>query len=692
VEIERHHYPIPLVDGLPALNQITFNWTYDFSFPHSTPSISSNGTAAGTGILWAIDSSQFGSPGPGPGPAVLYAMDPTNISSHLWDSTQAPGNRDTAGNAVKFAVPTVVNGKVYVGTSASVSVYGLLPAVLTAPAPGSTLAGSSATFTWSTVSAPAQYELWLSAVGVGLSDLYNSGSLTSTTINVTGLPTNGVKIYARLWSVISGKWKSNDYTYTESGTPSQGALISPAPGTLLAGSNVTFSWTAGAGPTAYELWLSSVGVGFSDLFNSGSLTSTTTSVNVTGLPANGVTIYARLWSAIKGKWQSTDYTYTESGSPSQGTLTSPAPGSQLTAANVTFSWTPGAGPAAYELWLSSVGVGLSELFNSGSLTSTTTAVSVTGLPTNGVKVYARLWSAINGKWQSTDYAYIEAGTPTQGTLSSPAPGSQLTGANVTFSWAPGAGPVAYELWLSSVRFGLSDLFNSGSLTSTTTSVNVTGLPTNGVKIYAQLWSAINGKWQSTDYTYTEAGTPAPATLSAPTPGSQLAGSSATFSWTPGTGVTAYELWLGSTGVNTNNLYNSGSMTGTSVNVTNLPTNGVTIYIRLWSFISGLWQPTDYKITEAGMPAMASLTSPAPGNQLPGPNVTFTWTAGSGPIAYELWLGSEGLGSSDLYNSGSTTSTFANVTGLPANGAPVYARLWSLISGAWQSTDYTYVEQ
>jgi len=239
---------------------------------------------------------------------------------------------------------------------------------------------------------------------------------------------------------------------------------------------------------------------------------------------------------------------------------------------------------------------------------------------------------------------------------------------------------------------LSDLFNSGSLTSTTTSVNVTGLPTNGVKIYAQLWSAINGKWQSTDYTYTEAGTPAPATLSAPTPGSQLAGSSATFSWTPGTGVTAYELWLGSTGVNTNNLYNSGSMTGTSVNVTNLPTNGVTIYILLWSFISGLWQPTDYKITEAGMPAMASLTSPAPGNQLPGPNVTFTWTAGSGPIAYELWLGSEGLGSSDLYNSGSTTSTFANVTGLPANGAPVYARLWSLISGAWQSTDYTYVEQ
>jgi hypothetical protein len=73
-------------------------------------------------------------------------------------------------------------------------------------------------------------------------------------------------------------------------------------------------------------------------------------------------------------------------------------------------------------------------------------------------------------------------------------------------------------------------------------------------------------------------------------------------------------------------------------------------------------------------------------------VTFTWTAGSGPTAYELWLGSTGVGSSNLYNSGSTTATSANATGLPTNGSKIYARLWSKISGVWQSTDYSYTAQ
>ena len=116
---------IPITNGLPDFTHILSNST-SIGFPGATPSISSNGTAADTAILWAIDSSQYGSPGPGPGPAVLYAFDATNISNQLWNSTDGVNNRDKAGNAVKFSTPTISNGKVYIGTSSEVDVYGLL--------------------------------------------------------------------------------------------------------------------------------------------------------------------------------------------------------------------------------------------------------------------------------------------------------------------------------------------------------------------------------------------------------------------------------------------------------------------------------------------------------------------------------------------------------------------------------------
>ena len=87
----------------------------------ATPVVSSK--AASNAIIWLIDSS--GAHGTPNSPAILRAFDPINSLNEIYNSGMA-ATRDAAGLAVKFAIPTVANGKVYVGTQTGLDVYGLL--------------------------------------------------------------------------------------------------------------------------------------------------------------------------------------------------------------------------------------------------------------------------------------------------------------------------------------------------------------------------------------------------------------------------------------------------------------------------------------------------------------------------------------------------------------------------------------
>ena len=87
-----------------------------FHYPGTTPSISANG--ARNGIVWAIEHSDPND--------VLHAFDATNLANELYNSSQASGARDQFGQATHFGTPMIVNGKVYVGTTTNVTVFGLL--------------------------------------------------------------------------------------------------------------------------------------------------------------------------------------------------------------------------------------------------------------------------------------------------------------------------------------------------------------------------------------------------------------------------------------------------------------------------------------------------------------------------------------------------------------------------------------
>ncbi len=163
-----------------------------FGYPGANPTISANGTS--NGIVWALNSGNWSKTGPG-GPGVLYAYDAGNLAAgYIYNSFQN-GTRDNPGGAIKFAIPTVANGKVYVGAEGQFSVYGELgPGGGTAPAITSAnqttfTVGAAGSFTVSTtgVPAPSLTETGTLPSGVTFQDNGNgSGMLSGTPAAGTG--------------------------------------------------------------------------------------------------------------------------------------------------------------------------------------------------------------------------------------------------------------------------------------------------------------------------------------------------------------------------------------------------------------------------------------------------------------------------------------------------------------------------
>ncbi len=156
----------------------TSTTSFEFPYPGPTPSISANGTT--NGILWALG---YGST------SVLLAYDATNLANLLY-SSNANLSRDNPGPPVEFTVPTIANGKVYVGASGQVSAYGLLGTVPTvAPPvispPGATFTGSQTVTITDTTPGAAIYYTTDGSTPTYNSKLYNSTSGISVTSNET---------------------------------------------------------------------------------------------------------------------------------------------------------------------------------------------------------------------------------------------------------------------------------------------------------------------------------------------------------------------------------------------------------------------------------------------------------------------------------------------------------------------------
>jgi hypothetical protein len=275
-----------------------------------------------------------------------------------------------------------------------------VPAVMTTPNAGSTLAGSSVGFGWTSAAGATQYWLYV-GTSTGAYDIYNQNQSTRLSVLVGNLPMDGRTIYVRLWSFIGGLWYTNDYRYVAYKQPSQVAatMIFPENGSALTGTTVRFSWTN----TSAQEYSLSVGrtLGAAE-FYSGS-EGVATSRTVSNLPADGTTVFVRLRSRFGTSWLSHDYSYTAyKRPPIAAVITSPQNGSTLSSTTATFSWT---NTFAQEYWLY-IGktFGGTDLYNSsqGALTSRT----VNGLPKDGSRVFLRLRSRFGTSWVYNDDDYL----------------------------------------------------------------------------------------------------------------------------------------------------------------------------------------------------------------------------------------------------------------------------------------------
>jgi len=104
---------LPIANALLATTPSSQSPT-TFAYPGATPAISANGTS--NGIVWAAENGTVGA---------LHAYDATNLAHELYNSNQA-GTRDQFGPGNKFITPMIADGKVYVGATNGVAVYGLL--------------------------------------------------------------------------------------------------------------------------------------------------------------------------------------------------------------------------------------------------------------------------------------------------------------------------------------------------------------------------------------------------------------------------------------------------------------------------------------------------------------------------------------------------------------------------------------
>ncbi len=274
---------------------------------------------------------------------------------------------------------------------------------------------------------------------------------------------------------------------------------------------------------------------------------------------------------------------------------------------------------------------------------------------------------------------------------SPLNGAAISALPIVITWDPGVNVSQYYLYIGS-SFGGNDVYSapvSGGRT-TISNLNFAGGP-----MYLRLWSYAGSRgWQYRDYEYQSAplgNLGVPAELTVPAQGTVIGSSPVQFSWSPGSNVSGYFLFAG-TSSGANDLFGKYFPTTVARTVSiPVPVSGNSLYVRLWSFMStGRWEYRDYTFAtqNSQTPVPAQMLTPSSGAVLEGSEAEFRWDVGVGVLQYWVYVGTQ-QGRYDILNRNLNKQTSMTVS-ISRTGQPLYVRLWSRTALGWKYYDYQYL--
>jgi len=514
-----------------------------------------------------------------------------------------------------------------------------------------------------------------------------------------------------------GTWDGADVQYTWSymqvkhivdvwdlqpSLPGAPALTSPINGVNAPGTSVTFYWTAPTTGTGIDNYYLRVNTNSS--FTGTDIFSNTVGYvgnkTVSGLSNTGGTYY---WFVLAhnaagwGPYSSTNFINgtTPSVLPGAPALTSPINGVNAPGTSVTFYWTaPTTGTGIDNYYLR---VNTNSSFTGTDIFSNTVGYvgnkTVSGLSNTGGTYY---WFVLAhnaagwGPYSSTNFINGTASVSVPGAppLSSPAPGANVPGTSVTFSWTAPSGTGIDNYWLrvnTNSGFTGTDIYSGG--VGYVGSKTVSGFPNTGGTYYWYVLAHNGAGWGPASSTRNfingaAIALPGAPPLSSPAPGANVVGTQVTFSWTApsGTGIDGYYLRVNTnSGFTGTDIYSGGVGYVGSKTVSGFPNTGGTYYWYVLAHNGAGWGPassTRNFINGAAiaLPGAPPLSSPAPGANVAGTQVTFSWTAPSGTGIDNYYLRvntNSSFTGTDVYSSAVGYRGSITLTGAPNNGATYY---------------------